>query len=166
MLLQSTEKFHLYSLSDLDSTLYSKTFMFLHCIVTCQTYFYFFPGATFSENHGHSGLAGILKFVIHTNGQQILGIFWSTKPPNFSKLTEARDQYLPRDYYVPGIILHVILSNAHESPRGEWAVLAILQMSILFTAVNGTAELAPPVFLTVVYVLSPSLYIESWEAEG
>lgn len=44
-------------------------------MVTYHTYFYLLPAAIISENLGHFGLVGTLKFVIHTNKQQILGGF-------------------------------------------------------------------------------------------
>lgn len=76
MLLQSVEKFNLHNLSDLDSTVCNKPSMFLHSHGNLShTYLDFLSGATISENHGHSGLVGTLKYVIHNNEQQTLGSF-------------------------------------------------------------------------------------------
>lgn len=87
--------------------------MFLHSHGNLShTYLDFLSGATISENHGHSGLVGTLKYVIHNNEQQTLGSFWPTELPNFSKPTEARERYLLRAYCVLGI-LYMILSTAH-----------------------------------------------------
>lgn len=107
-------------------------------MVTSHTYFYFLPGAIVSENRGHFGVVGTLKFEIHINKQQILGVFWPTKLPNFSKPTEARSQYFLRPYYRPSI-LHMVLPNVHKSL--DVSSRRILQMSN-WARFHGTATLA------------------------
>lgn len=86
-------------------------------MVIYHAYFYFPPGAIISENCGHSGLVGVLKFVIHANKQQILGVF---DPQNY-QISQSLLKQGP--IFAEGSLcskhLPVILSNRNRGTRGE-----------------------------------------------
>ena len=92
-------------------------------MVTYHTYFYFPPGASISENYGHSGLVGTLKFMIHTKWATDLRAVLSYTATKFLQAYWSKGGIFTGHLllYMSGTLC-VILSKAHESPRREWVV--------------------------------------------
>lgn len=73
-------------------------------MVIYHAYFYFPPGAIISENCGHSGLVGALKFVITLISNKSW-VFLTRKTTKFLRAYWSRDLYLLRAHYVASICL-------------------------------------------------------------